>query len=86
MLLALQLRHGEQPAHGLVQRLREAPMKITRYKPSRIEPRIGFLHGDKGGAPVLIERSSWRTVSGFYFRTDRTGMICIEFRNYSKAW
>lgn len=28
--------------------------------------RIGFMHAHKGGAPVLIGESSWRTISGFY--------------------
>jgi hypothetical protein len=27
---------------------------------------IGFLHAEKGGAPVLIGEASWRTVCGVY--------------------
>lgn len=56
-------------------------MKITKYKRARIYGHAGWLHGDKHGAPVLRDQSSWRTVSGFFINTDRTGMVCVEWRH-----
>lgn len=57
-------------------------MKIQKLKKARFYKRLGLLHGDKNGAPVLIDESSWRTISGFFVNTRRTGMLCIEFRNH----
>jgi hypothetical protein len=53
-------------------------MKIEKYRRARIYKRFGVLHAMKGGSPVLITESSWRTVNGFFINTERTGFLCIQ--------
>lgn len=55
-------------------------MKIQRIRTARsqIYPRLGLSHSGYGGAPVLKERASWRTVNGFFFRTRRS-TVWVEF-------
>ncbi len=55
-------------------------MKINKYRKSPIYRAVGFLHATKGRYAVLTGQSSWRTVSGIFINTDKTGMLCIQFR------
>jgi hypothetical protein len=43
--------------------------------------RVGWLHGDKNGAPVLRGKSSWRTIVGFYANVGG-GFFTIQFRRF----
>lgn len=56
--------------------------KWKRYKRSRIYPGIGFCHANREKAPVLKTKSSWRTINGIYFSTNKYGTIFYEFRRY----
>jgi len=60
-------------------------MKVQRFRRTWVYGRAGVLHGLWDGSPVLRGQSSWRTVSGFFINTDRTGMVCVEFRHYRKG-
>jgi hypothetical protein len=57
-------------------------MKLDRYKKSGIYGPIGFLHASKGHTCVLRGEASFRTINGVFINTDRTGMVCIQFRRY----
>lgn len=54
-------------------------MKVEKFRKARIYQRFGVLHADKTGGPVLKGESSWRTVSGFFVNTEKTGMLCVQF-------
>jgi hypothetical protein len=58
-------------------------VKIEKYRKTRISKRAGLLHATKGGGPVLITESSWRTVNGFFINTERTGMLCVQLWHHA---
>lgn len=55
-------------------------MKFTTYKCRHpFDRRAGFTHAYKGGAPVLIEDSSWKTINGIFFNIGSSAFL-FEFR------
>lgn len=60
-------------------------IKIIRYTKRRIMPGAGFIHADERGHSVLRGQSSWRTISGVYLNTYRTGFVCLEFRRHAPS-
>lgn len=45
--------------------------------------RVGLMHAHKGGVPVLIDESSWRTINGVYVNT-KWGWAYVLFRRRMK--
>lgn len=45
--------------------------------------RAGFMHAQADGAPVLIDKSNWRTVNGVFINT-RWGYASFIFRRMPK--
>jgi hypothetical protein len=45
--------------------------------------RVGFMHAHKGGAPVLREEASWRTINGIYVNHP-WGFFTLCFRRHWK--
>jgi hypothetical protein len=42
---------------------------------------ITFMHALRGGAPVLKDEASWRTICGVMLRSRRFGRLLIWVRN-----
>lgn len=54
---------------------------IRKY-PQKRYPFVEVWHAHKDGGPVLIEESSWRTVSGVNFSFSHYG-VSVQFRGYA---
>jgi hypothetical protein len=57
-------------------------LKKIRNGPSRLYQGVTVLHAAKGGEPVLVAQSSWRTINGLMLSTSR-GTWAWTFRRSS---
>ena len=56
--------------------------KIDKYRRTYTYGHTGFLHVNKDKHCVLKGRASLRTINGIFINTDKTGMVCIQFRRF----